>query len=483
MSRLFLSFLILMAASAQAQVPQAGKARQIYSRLLTDFYEEILTMDAVTEPQEERLRAIESLKAAMGSTNPETFRFESAKTWTVAWPPKTLIPESSEPTQFEKIRAPHVPSPKDVHSIKDLNGYLKARLGDAAMEEIRSGQVQPLVLGGDEASLKSLLQVPETQVFKIPGLYESWGIKKYLVTPSGKKPVLAYLVPPAKEYLEHYQMMLTQVLGQEVEVFRSQKDLLKWKKELAQGVSEIGRKLGGQFDDVILGYYNQWPEILKGQILEQKEVSLPQGQLGRYFKIQNGSTIIRLLTLGHQKTIWGEASAFLLEGALVFRPRAMIFMGSAGSISEKTQVYQISAPAQFRTKQQALEVQNIIQMVKGKVQLAVPVQFSAVHGNTSSPASQTLNYLKGHAEAGVDTLDVEQSLIADMIARYNRSHVTKILFGAVNLITDKPLGHASHDLDRVDHSLKAKARLAAVTIAFESLKFEKKQPTQCGRVH
>lgn len=477
------AFLVLSGA-AQAQTPPQGPLRETYQRLMSDFYEEILTMDAVVEPREVRLKAIENLKSALQTGQPESFRFEPSLSWANAWPAKPLAAAvETKARTFDFIPAPHVPAQDDLHSIKDLESYLKARLGFQAVEDIRSGKVRPMVLGGSEESLTSFLKTSPSQIHKLPGLYQSWGIQKFLTVSADGIPALVYVVPPAREYLEHYQMMLTQLSGRPVPVYRSPEDFKAWRMTLAQGVRDLGKKLGGSFDYVILGYYNQWPEVLSGRILEQKEVILASGHMGRYFFVTAGGRRIRLLTLGHRKTIWGEASAELLAGAFDFRPRGIFFLGSAGSISNQTDVYQISAPKMFRTKESAVQLENLIHLVKGQVRSEVPVRYSAIHGNTSSPASQTIRYLTKHARAGVDTLDVEQSLIASRIEDYNRRHQTKIQFGAVNLITDKPLGHADHDLDKIDHEKKAKARIAAVNLALATLTAEKQKPTQCGRVH
>lgn len=483
-------FFIFISGSSWAQVPAAaGLDRQLYTDLMQDFYEEILTMAEAQENQSAREKAVSQLKAAFQNSDPEQLRFHPSRSWAWAWPPKKDFSTSNIPIQFEQIMSPAWLEQGVPHSIQNLDAYIRARLGSTSASLIKQGKIVPLVLGGSEASLAGLVQVPEKLIFKLPSLYENWGIKRYYI--SGQafengKPHLVYLIPPATEYLEHYQLMISELTGKKAAVQRSKNDFENWKQDLAEGTRILGRKLGGQFDYVTLGYYKQWPQVLEKsfRILASKQMSLLSGHEGRYIKIRNRESgqVLRLLNLGHSQTIWGEASAHLIEGAFDFRPRGIVFLGSAGSISNKSQIYEVSAPLQFRTKQRHLEIGNILQLGREILPAEVPIRFDAIHGNTSSPAAQTLGYLVKHHVAGVDTLDVEQSLVAEKIEEYNRRHSTKILFGAANLITDKPLSHSENDLDRIDHGKKAKARLAAIQLTLKSLSLEKARPTQCGRV-
>lgn len=490
MMKTALLILSVFSAAAWAQVPEAAAERQLYNQLVEDFYEEIISMDAVTEKLDERAKAILMLKSALEKNNPNDFRFPPQQSWSWTWPPRKSEMKSSAKTvdKVDLITFTQIPDPQDAHSIKNLKGYVEARLGTKAAQLIAQGKIEPIVLGGTESSLPAILKTTAANIYKLPNLYELWGLKRYYVpATSTHKARLVYVVPPAKEYLEHYQLMLFHLTKKQSLVLRSENDFKLWKEELKTGVQELGHKLGGKFDYVALGYYNQWPQVLKEhhQILEQTELRLESGHMARYIKFQNSETgkILALLTLGHAKTIWGEASAAMLEGVFEFRPRGIIFLGSAGSISPKTQVYEISVPIGFRTKNQNVPLGNMLQLARNFSDLNVQAHFTAIHGNTSSPAAQTMSYLQKHSQAGTDTIDVEQSLIAERIAAYNREHQLKIQFGAVNLITDKPLGHAENDLDKVDHQKKSQARLGAVGLALKALTIERQRPTQCARIH
>jgi len=494
--KFLVSFFIYLAISLQvlAQVPENSPSKPIYLRLMEDFYSEMRTMDAVKESVDLREQVIQKMRKALAGRKPNEFVFEKGHSWSSAWPTQKSLHVASRKTSFEKFQAAQASVPGSLHSIQDLSGYIGARVGSESAALIRQGKVQALVLGGSERSLPAFLGVPESQIYKLPSLYESWGLSRYFVPAEhspNKVARLIYVVPPSSEYLDHYHLMLSELRPGSAQVYRSEADYQDWKKNLAQGVRSLGTDMGGRFDYVALGYYNQWREVLlkNYNILESQERTLESGHMGRYYLVQSklNGTKIRLLTLGHQKTIWGEASAHLIEGSFDFNPRGVIFMGSAGAISDQIRVYDISAPQAFRTKLDQIDIQNFIRpsatVDGGAGADPIQVHFESVHGNTSSPAAQTISYLEKHLSRGEDTIDVEQSLIAEVVAKYNKAHSRPIQFGAVNLITDKPLGHAEYDLDRVDPHKKSRARLASVALALQAIAQEVSRTRKCHAAH
>ncbi len=477
------------ALPAFAQVPDDQRERDLYLDLVNDFYEEIMTMDAVHESKDLRQAAIAEMKSALGKMNsPNSFHFAQKSSWSDAWPPEKSGSGRKGGGKFENITFPEPIDPTAAHSLKNLRSYVEARLGTRASDLIAKGEVQTVVLGGAEASIESFFQVSPEQIHKLPSLYDQWGIRRYLVTAmsSRQKPRLVYVVPPAKEYLEHYQWMIRQLSGKEALVLRSVQDFEEWKRELNEVTGRLAKRLGGKFDYVALGYYNQWPQVLQNEfeILESKDASEKSGYFARYLKVrsrESGQTM-RILTLGSSKTIWGEASAHLLEGTLPFQPKGVFFLGSAGSISAKSNVYDISAPVRFRTSKGTVAIENLTQVAQAQYKMeGVIARFNAQHGNTPSPASQSVKYLENHVGQGTDTLDVEQSLVAETIADFNRLTGLKVQFGAVNVITDKPLGHSDFDLDQVNHEKKGLARTSAVKLALTAMSIDNAKPVICRR--
>ncbi|MGZ5279819.1 MAG: hypothetical protein ACXWC9_07755, partial [Pseudobdellovibrionaceae bacterium] len=236
-----ISFFLFLGISLQvlAQVPEYSPSKPVYLRLMEDFYSEIRTMDAVKEGADLREQVIQKMRKALAGAKPNEFAFDKGQSWSSAWPTQKSLEVTSRKTSFEKFRAAQASTPGSLHSIQDLSGYIGARVGTESAALIRQGKVQALVLGGSERSLPSFLGVPESQIYKLPSLYESWGLSRYFV-PAEHSPSkiarLIYVVPPSSEYLDHYHLMLSELRPGSAQVYRSEADYQDWKKNLAQGV-------------------------------------------------------------------------------------------------------------------------------------------------------------------------------------------------------------------------------------------------------
>ena len=535
-----LALLLLSVIPAQAQVPNARVSKELYLKLTEDFFDEVMSMDAVVEPLAERQQMMIDFRRALSSPDANEYRFGADRSWTPYWPPRAEpLPALGGWNQsqslhlreeFAPVKVPFVLKATDRHSIKDLRKYIEARLGHAATASIEQGLVIAEVLGGHEQSLPKYLQVSAADLYKIPSFYQSWGIAKWFV-PADKtmdgRARLVYVVPPASEYLEHYQYMLSGLTGRQQVVVKSVSDSAAWKSSFSEAAERVVAALPRRPDYISLGYFMQWPQVLEANqqkyiLAEQGEIQTdPSGVLFRrlVFKAMGSPASekeITLLTLGHQKAIWGEASAELIGAFLKFRPRGVLFLGSAGSLTPKANVYDLSVPKEFRTAAGSVRIENMLQPLRGKhsalqgsKQTAAPtakqtapetaenglaqiteaqkidgvrVAFETVHGHTPSPAVQTESYLAKKLKAGEDTIDVEQGLVAKMIADFNLKDSAEIQFCAINLVTDKPMANLEADLDNIDLNKKSRARLAAVRLALEALTERSRQPMSCRQV-
>lgn len=174
-----------------------------------------------------------------------------------------------------------------------------------------------------------------------------------------------------------------------------------------------------------------------------------------------------MVSIGNEKTIWGEASAFMLEGVYDLVRRGVIFMGSAGALSDQMNIYDLSVPKAFKTSQGNIAIENFV--LKAQQTLLKSAFLTSLHGNTSSPAVQTRTYIDRQIKDGSQTLDVEQSLIANSVHQYNRKTLRDLQFGAINIITDRPFGTGGNDLDRINESEKQTSRLNAVNLALQAM--------------
>jgi hypothetical protein len=244
-------------------------------------------------------------------------------------------------------------------------------------------------------------------------------------------------------------------------------------------------------DYAAIGYYNQWTEalsnpesewILESQTAEQTSFKRIAGRVLILRHRDNPSKLIHLLTIRSDLTIWGDLASFIAEGLLSTGVRGILFMGSAGAIASKAPVYGISVPSKFNLGEAWLPVENFVELgakANQEILNQTPVLYRINHGHTFSPTEQDIDFIKSLRDRGIQTVDVEQNLIAQVIDNYNKNASSKVSFGAINIITDRPaqildLEESTNDLDEVDFRKKNEARLSAVTLALRGLALKEK---------
>lgn len=487
---IFLLQLVLL-VQAFAQVPTREPDRSAYLDLIQDLFHEVQTMDAVRESRLEREKFIVDFKKALVNTTAPNPTAVSGKTWSGMWPPRPV--ESMEWGRSPSVYNYTVIKPKApdlaTHSLKDLRVYVEQRLGVSAVRSLEKGQVVGVVYGGEETSALKYLGVSAKSAIRIPSFYESWGIKKIFVPSTefaDSRPRLIFIVPPSLQYLQHYAAMMKAIGATMDRVILDGMDQETYRIHLVQALEQIKSSLKATPDYAVMGYYNQWLPVVSAPDSEwlllsvSDEAQGAMGLSGRILHLRNKKTgnAVRLLLINSGLTMWGQLAAFIAEAALTLRPRGLIFMGSSGSLSNLTEIYGLSVPEMFLSKGGRHHVPNFVQWAATRDDAqktgSANVSFGARHGNTFSPIEQDKDYLNKLRQIGVDTIDVEQSLIADAVERFNKFNESNVMFGAVNLITDKPAhildnSEADHDLDRVDYEKKDRARRSAVRLALRGL--------------
>ena len=486
--RLAGAILILSAVQVVfAALPANDNDRATYLELLRDLYSEVLTMDAVVESKEDRERFIAEFQRAILDPSYANPALEMGKSWSGIWPPPplTLVDVKKPLKNYVSIRAKSASSTD--HSLHDLNTYVHQRLGEKTSRALVEGKVVGFVYGGRPSSALAYLGVQPDKAIRIPSFYESWGITK-VYAPSESfvdgKPRLIIVVPPSTQYLQHYATMMRTIDAKYDRVILDRADQISYRLQLQSSLLDITRTLQAKPDYIVLGYYNQWVSVVGSldsdwRLLNTSEEAKGAiGLTGRVLTLMHKTTgeISNVLLVASALTMWGEAAAFIAEGALKLKPKGLIFMGSSGAVSSLNEVYGLSVPEMFLTKKGRQHVGNFVQRGDRQMQTMIndtEVRFGARHANTFSPIEQDRSYLTKLRQLTVDTVDVEQSLIAEAIVKHN-SGSSKVLFGAINLITDKPGSifeniPAAHDLDRVDWNKKERARQAAVQLALESI--------------
>lgn len=383
------------------------------------------------------------------------------------------------------------------HAISGMENYVQQRLGAHVYTAIKNNMVDVKVFSGtDESFFKNLdLQYPNLKtVTKLPSLYEEWGIAKYLVQEGMEKPLLIIKIPTSYRYAQHYATMIRSINDKNIPVVEfDTKSEARERYEMSQGAGRLTQKLGRDYSIVSFGYSSTWIEALKGHadwkfISQSAAEDVRSGLNAEVITLENiaSKQNKKILLISSKKTVWGELATMMIGAFLHKKVESVIFMGSAGAVSDKNSVYDLSVPKRFLDKEGRVLVENILSKFKAKNKVnEIKINFESTHGNTFSPIEQNLAYLKAVNDLGMDTIDVEQSLLAREIAEFNAKNKANVKFGAINLVTDKPFSllqeqHSEHDLDRIDMNKKKQARAAAVQFLLGGLASPHVYKTTCA---
>lgn len=389
-------------------------------------------------------------------------------------------------------------NPNKQHAIGQLELYVQNRLGDGTLNSLSHEKTQSYVIGGNpdkiENYLASILPAGKFDVVKIPSLYETWGIAKFFIPRQLgiNTQMLIWVVPPGLRYVRHYLSIFDLYSKVSARGFLDESAADSFQKLAVANAKNIGKN---KFDYLLFGYDRVWLETLQKQdgIKVTGDQTLEQLALGvklRIIEVTDLKTnrIFRLALFSSSLTVWGELIALHLKYFLSPELRAVIFMGSAGSLDESINPYDVSVPLVFSRPGREIKIGNFLNFATTSTFESL-VHRHARHGNTTSPIEQDRRYLLRTQEKGIQTLDVEQSLVAEVINDFNSLHLSDIKFGAVNVVTDKPyalLQEAStqYNLDEPNPTLKQQARKTAVSLTLEAiLKNERKSVAQaCAAV-
>lgn len=383
-------------------------------------------------------------------------------------------------------------SPNSQHAIHPLANYSQNRIGRGTFKHIQNQNVEVYVFGGSPEFIenyKKKIGIKKSMTIdKLPSLYEEWGLYKFHVksNSSKEKEKMIWVVPPSLEYVRHYATLFS-IYSKNKVVAGIDEDYLKiYEQQLKENLAKI-KKSSGLLDYVVFGYERNWMKLIEeqfqGSLIDVNEIkSLNQGVTFKVvtLKINNNEQTpkIRIGFFGSGQTVWGRLAAMQLSSLVHSKLKAVLFLGSAGATGKEISVYDLSVPQKFVRKGRKVNMENFILNQNAQTQAITDygqsIHFHSKHGNTYSPIEQDKNYLRQLNQVGIQTVDVEQSLVAEAISDFNLKNKSKVQFGAVNVITDKPIAilsaEKSHsDLDKVDHSLKEKARRQAVQLALKAI--------------
>lgn len=360
------------------------------------------------------------------------------------------------------------------HSIDDPRLYAVQRIGEQITHVLQSRAMNTILYAGSAESAAAGLGVADSHIRYLPSPYEAWGLRKGFISRAaftdGKARYLM-VIPPSRQYLIHYAQLFDS-LGLKPELaILNHSDQERQIHRFRQGFQALRGKLPATPDVIALGYYNNIQKALGPTAPLTPEIPLGEGLTVQLVDDHAGK--LKYLIVKSDLTIWGESSAFVVEGALELKPKSVLFMGSAGGISAKTNVYDVSIPGRFVLNGQTLPVKNeIYENLKNATTRTPGVILGGTHGHTNSPIEQSKDYVSAKLGAGIDSIDVEQNLIAEAVHRHNKKTGENVRFGAINLITDKPRSwqhewHHEFDLSQINAERKGQARERSVLSALQ----------------
>lgn len=457
---------------------------EIYKRLAKDFIHELDEYDDVKmSPSEKSKLKAEFNKYLHGEgKNPllNSYKFVPDYVKIDTYEIASTVPTVSV-TKMDKLSLKN-----ELHSIQNIDSYLKNRLGQELFSISDAKEIDIIVHAGDRTHLLDAVGDRTKNLVKIPSFYEKWGLYKYVDIDTLNSRAKVYInIPPIAEYAEHYRHMLSFSKGN-IEILFNETDKLAYKNKFKEAVNFVIEELDvPKQSHFTLGYLNQVEESLsqssKWNIVSSRIIDGDGeiGIIGKVFEVQsksNPSVRSSIVSIGAKSTLWGEASAFLVEGILEHNPKGIYFMGSAGSFNNSHNIYDLSVADKFIQKQNfnQVNIENIIYQQNefetlGK-NVKSKVNWGGGHGNSYSPSEQSQSFLQKAKRQSLSTIDVEQSLIAKSIAEHNIKGAN-VAFGAVNIVTDKPriADDHSYHLDSVDDVLKQKSRLSAVELTLDTI--------------
>lgn len=356
--------------------------------------------------------------------------------------------------------------------------------------------MKAIVIGGDANQvseyISQLFSSGQFQSQKLPCLYEKWGLSKFYITnnQTGQK-YLLWVVPPSLQYVRHYAQLFSYARKAPAQYFLDLKARSDLQFAAARNAAKVKNKL--RIDHVAFGYNSIWENQVSvidsnwSVIKKQKIDGLELGVQFDLLTLQNKKTGQQqnLALFASDQTVWGELVSLHLKPFLTSELKSVTFLGSAGSLSAHLNPYDISVPLEFKIAGQNIQQLNAVQKIYGYdlPDFSRKVYWESKHGHTYSPIQQNSSYLRTMMSKNIGSVDVEQSLVAEAVEKFNTQNPHQIQFNAVNVITDKPVSvllkeTTQSDLDRLDRNQKAKARTMAVQLALMSI-LNVKQIIQC----
>ena len=218
-------------------------------------------------------------------------------------------------TEIIEIKPTEIKSQQS-HSIHQLDQYIKNRIGVGTFDEVKKGQTDVLIFGGDINSLNEYLKVQAkidfTNLKRIPSLYEQWGLSKFYVSHqiNGQKAVLIWVVPPSIRYVRHYSTMFSALPNVKVKSFvdlKAYETVEKLSKLKAESIIK-----NNKIDYISFGYNRLWKKALAedANLVLLGESDIHDNVLQSTLKVmqiynKQSKQTINIGLFSSEKTVWG----------------------------------------------------------------------------------------------------------------------------------------------------------------------------------
>ncbi|MBS1971024.1 MAG: hypothetical protein JSU04_11990 [Bdellovibrionales bacterium] len=454
----------------------------IYRQLLKEFPVEVKGFDQTKEPPEVVAAFSADWAAFISGKRPLPPKWLEGYSWSRylnaflfegSSAPLKIMPDDNERLKV-KINT------TAAHSIEDAAHYSEERVGGEIAKALQQNKITASIYGGTKESVANALKVDGKQIKYLPSPYDAWGIHKAYIPSTAtldKKARYLMVIPPSRQYVIHYAAIFNFLNINVENAILNHTDQRRQVERLRLEFQRVALQLPAPVDVLALGYYNVIQENKDGLKAISPEIPMSDGLTVQMIEeTRIADKPVRYLIIKSDMAIWGESSSLMVEAAMSLKPRAVVFMGSAGGIRETTRHYDISVPSSFQLGDRTIDIKNAA--MEGMYAVSGPWRSTVVdvkHGHTNSPIEQTKAYVEKRVNSQIDSYDVEQNLIAETIAEYNKKAAMPASFIALNLITDKPSSYthdwkSDHDLSRVNKELKADARRRAVNLALMSVR-------------
>ena len=185
---------------------------------------------------------------------------------------------STQLIEIKPVQLANQPS----HSIHQLDNYIKNRIGTGTFDEMKKGQTDVLIFGGDKNLLNEYLKTQTklslTKLKRIPSLYEQWGLSKFYLPSegAGQKALLIWIVPPSIRYVRHYSTMFSALSDAKVKSFVDLSSIEKIEKQANLNAEKIIKST--KIDYIAFGYSRLWKKALaedRNLVLLKESTNLP----------------------------------------------------------------------------------------------------------------------------------------------------------------------------------------------------------------